>query len=124
MNNYVYQKMTFKEINKVLADCFICILATTHHNISYLVPMYFEYDNTFNEPRFILESKNQSQKINYLKANNQVSLFIQYNDTDSYKTIVVNGKASLKKLDASCSYHNMTKITVQVQEITGRIYQK
>ena len=124
MNNYIYQKMTFKEINKVLDDCFICVLSICHNNIPYMIPMYFEYYCEENEPKLVLESKNIGQKMNWLKNNAQVCLFIQYNDVDSYKTIIINGKAKIKEMDASCSYHNMVKIIVQVQDITGRIYKK
>ena len=124
MNNYVYQKMTFKEINKILDECFICIMAISWQNDSYIVPMYYEYDSSCNEPVFILESKNIGQKMDYLKSNPQVSLFIQYNCATSYKTVIASGKAIIKELDSSCSYHNMVKIIVNVQEITGRIFNK
>ena len=124
MNNYIYEKMTFKEINNILEKCYICVLAVVNNTSPYMVPMYYEYDNAFNEPKFILESKDHGQKINYLKNNSEVSLYIQYNDVDSFKTIVIGGKATIKKVSNSCSYPNMVKIKVCAHEISGRIYTK
>ena len=124
MNNYVYQKMTFSEINQTLADCYICVLAVSENNTPYMIPMYFDYDKGYNEPVFILESKNNGQKIGHLSNNDQVCLFIQYNEPDAYKSIIACGKAFISRVEANCSYQNMIKIKVQVQDITGRLYKK
>ena len=124
VSNYIYQKMTFSEINQTLQDCSICVLALSTNNEPYMLPMYFEYDTNHNEPLFVLESKNNGQKIHYLNSNNQVCIFVQYNEPESYKSIVASGKAYTSSADVNCSYQNIIKIKVQVQEITGRIYHK
>ena len=124
MKNYIYKKMTFKEINKLLHNCYICILSIINGEEPYMVPMYYEYNNESNEPKFILESKNSGQKINCLKANHKVCLYIQYNDDGCFKTVVIGGKASLKKISNSASYPDLSRIIINVEEMSGRIYHK
>ena len=124
MNGYVYQKMTFSEINKVLENCYICVLGMCCNDMPYQVPMYFTYDRFHGEPKFILESKQTSQKIDILKSKPDVSLFIQFNEPDEYKSVLVSGRAKLTNMDNSCSHSNMVSIVIEATELTGRVYRK
>ena len=124
MNNYIYKKMTFKEINTLLKECTICVLSLSVNDIPYSVPMYYKYNNKGSEPIFTLESKNQGQKITFLKQNEQVCIFVQFSEIEQYRTVIANGIAKINYTELNSSYNDMTKIIVCVQDITGRIYTK
>lgn len=123
MENYIYQKMDENSINEIISKCNICILGTTDYNHPYLVPMYFEYEYNNNNIYFILESKCSGRKIKNIINNEEVCIFIQYNDTDSYKSIIASGKANIKELRKP-EKSNMVCIKIFIEDIEGRIYYK
>lgn len=122
MNNYIYQKMDNDEINDTLNECTICVLGTSYYDYPYLVPMFFEYEN-INNTFFILESKSSGRKIKNILNNNKVCIFIQYNDTDCYKSIIGSGVANVSKSNIS-EKSNMVNIKIIIDEIEGRTYYK
>lgn len=115
--------MSNSEINNIIEKCSICILGISDCNYPYLIPMYFKYDSTHDNPFFILESKDTGQKIRYLNNNSKASIFIQYNETDCYKTIFAIGKAYLCEINDQ-EFSEMLNIKICVKEISGRIYYK
>lgn len=123
MNNYIYQKIDDNEIKNILNKCTICILGTSNYNYPYLVPMFFEYEYNNNNYYFILESKCLGRKIKNILNNNNVCLFIQYNDIDCYKSIIASGIANISKL-YNAEKSNMVSIKVIIDEIEGRAYYK
>lgn len=122
MENYIYQKMDENNINDVLNKCNICILGTSDCKFPYIVPMYFEYEYN-NDNYFILESKCSGRKIKNIINNNHVCIFVQYNDNDSYKSIIASGSAVIKELNNQ-EKSNMVCIKIFIEEIEGRIYYK
>ncbi|MDD4407306.1 MAG: pyridoxamine 5'-phosphate oxidase family protein [Bacilli bacterium] len=123
MNNYIYEKMDTDEINNILNECTICVLGTSNYDYPYLVPMYFIYEYKNNNYLFILESKCMGRKIKNILNNNKVCIFIQYNDTDCYKSIIANGIANINKLH-NTKRTNMVSINITIDEIEGRAYYK
>ncbi|MDD4407181.1 MAG: pyridoxamine 5'-phosphate oxidase family protein [Bacilli bacterium] len=123
MENYIYQQMDNKEINDTINKCSICILGTTNFGYPYLVPTYFTYECNNNHSFFVLESKCSGRKIKNILNNNNVCVFIQYNDDDCYKSIIASGIAEISKSIIS-EKSNMIIIKIAVNEIEGRIYYK
>ncbi len=85
--------------------------------------MYFDYEYNKNNTYFILESKCLGRKVKNIINNNNVCIFIQYNDTDSYKSIIASGTASILE-QKNINKSNMIEIKVLLDDIEGRIYYK
>ncbi len=123
MDNYIFIKMSNEDIINCLDKCTICIIGTCDNNLSYMTPVFFDYHKINNAITFIIESKNTGRKIKNIASNEYVSIFIQYNDHNSYQTIFSEGKASLINYE-NYEKSNMLTIEINVNKIEGRIYYK
>lgn len=122
MNSYVYETLDIKEINSTIDKCDICIFGMSENNIPYLIPVYFIYDKE--ERKFYLESKAFGKKMRYLNNNPNVTIYIQYDNSNLYKTVVAQGVVTITDAPIDCSTSNMVSVVVLVKEISGRLYKK
>ncbi len=74
MLDYIYEKMTFREMIRLFNESKYCRLATADNNQPYAIPMYFKYIIDGGKIKFVLRSGDNGLKMRFMDNNNKVAL--------------------------------------------------
>lgn len=118
MEMYDYRCLNSNEIFDVIKEAKYCMLGGSRNNKPYLIPMYYCWAFTNKELNFILVSKEQGQKIDFINNNDKVYIELKIDCKDCIKTVIADcvvANINKQNCDFAC-----TKIFIK--SISGREY--